>query len=87
MEPPTSSSNSSFTALRRSGTSLRSSKPALRAVAVDGAVEVQLFRRAFARETAQPPQRHLEIARAELDAVVEIAIVARIPDLHRAPVA
>ena len=77
MEPPTSSNSSSFTALRRSGTSLRSSRPGVARRGVDGAVEVQLFRRALAREPAQTPQRHLQIARAERHAVVEVAIVAR----------
>ena len=35
---------------------------------------------------AQPPQRDLDVARADLDRVVEIPELALVPDLHRAPV-
>src|SRR5439155_12256466 len=38
-------------------------------------------------ELAQPPQRHLDVAGAELDPVVEIPEVAPIPDLDGAPMA
>ena len=52
----------------------------------DGAVEIEFLGRTLARETAQPPQRHLDIARAELARRVEIAIFARLPHLDaRAP--
>src|SRR5690606_938333 len=34
---------------------------------LDGAVEVQLGRRAFAGEAAQAAERHLDVARAKLD--------------------
>src|SRR6266487_2515301 len=46
-----------------------------------------LSRRAFARELAQAPERHLDVARAQLHRVVEVAVLARIPHLDRAPVA
>ena len=53
----------------------------------DGVVEVELLGRAFAREPAQAPQRDLDVARAEFDRVVEVAVLALVPDLHRAAVA
>ena len=87
IEPPTSRNSSTLTALWRSGTILRSSQPALRAVRVDRAVEVEFVGGALARETAQAAQRHLDVARAELDAVVEVAELALVPDLDRAAVA
>ena len=68
-----SSSSSTFTALWRSGTICMSSKPALRAVERDGAVEVEFLGRALARETAQAAQRDLDVARAEFDLVVEVS--------------
>src|SRR5262249_57385654 len=55
--------------------------------ALDGAVEVELLRRAGAGELAQAAQRDLDVARAELDLVVEILEVAPIPHLHGAEVA
>src|SRR5258705_8955080 len=55
--------------------------------ALDGAVEVELLGRAGARELAQPPQRHLDVAGAKLDPVVEVLEVAPVPDLDGALVA
>src|SRR6202521_2808124 len=52
----------------------------------DGGVEVELLGHAFARETAQSPQRDLDVARVELDRVVEIAKRPLVPDLDRAAV-
>src|ERR1700730_14189423 len=53
----------------------------------DGAVEIELLGRAGAREFAQPPQRELDIAGAELDLVVEILELALVPHLHGAEIA
>ncbi|MCY1284770.1 hypothetical protein D9M70_336870 [compost metagenome] len=50
---------------------------------VDGAVDVQLFRRAFAGELAQAAQGDLDVAGAQLDLVVEVLVLALVPDLHR----
>src|SRR6202000_1330909 len=52
----------------------------------DRVVERQLFRGAFAREAAQAAQRDLDVARAELQRVVVVAIGALLPHLDRAPV-
>src|SRR6185312_9538242 len=54
---------------------------------VDGAIEIELLGRTLARELAQAAQRQLEVARAELDAVIEVAVLAQLPDLHRAALA
>jgi hypothetical protein len=51
------------------------------------AVEVELVLRALARELAQPAQRDLDVARAELDLVVVVTIGALLPDLHAGAVA
>src|SRR5690606_33432260 len=40
-----------------------------------------------AGEFPQPPQGHLDVARAELDRVVEVAVLALVPDLDGAAVA
>src|SRR5262249_61642160 len=55
--------------------------------ALDGAVEVELLRRTGAGELAQPAQRNLDVAGAELDLVVEILELAPVPHLHGAEVA
>ena len=47
----------------------------------DGAVQVQFFGCAFAREATQPAQRDLDVACAELDRVVEVAELALVPHL------
>src|SRR6185436_8571624 len=52
----------------------------------DGAVEIELLGRTLAREAPQAPQRHLDVARAELARGVEVAVFARLPDLGRAAV-
>ena len=57
------------------------------AVSLDGGVEIELVRRAGARELAQAAQRDLDVADAELDIAVEILELALVPDLHRAAVA
>src|SRR3954462_1368638 len=54
---------------------------------LDGGAEIQLVRRAGAGEFAQPPQRDLDVADAELDIAVEIPKLALVPHLHRAVVA
>ncbi len=54
---------------------------------VDGAVDVQLFGRTLARELAQAAQGDLDIARAQLNLVVEVFVLALVPDLHRLPLA
>ena len=53
----------------------------------DRVVEVQLVGGAGSGELAQAAQRHLDVARAEFDAVVEITEIAPVPHLHGAPVA
>src|SRR5262249_7547095 len=55
--------------------------------ALDGAVEVELLRRTGAGELAQPAQRNLDVAGAELDLVVEVLELAPVPDLHGTEVA
>src|SRR5207247_11236000 len=55
--------------------------------AVDGIFQVEFLRRAFAGELSEPAQGDLDVPRAELDRVVEVAVLARVPDLHRAAVA
>src|SRR5690606_14144113 len=42
---------------------------------------------ALAHPAAKPLQRHLDVAGAELDGIVEIPELALVPDLHRAAVA
>ena len=54
---------------------------------LDRSVEVELVGRAGARELAQPPQRDLDVADAELDIAVEILELALVPHLHGAVVA
>ena len=55
--------------------------------ALDGAVEVELVGRAGAGEFAQPAQRDLDVAGAELDVAGEIPELALVPDLHGAEIA
>src|SRR6185503_17166518 len=59
----------------------------LRGGLVDGVVEVELEVGALAREAAQAAQRDLDVARAELERVVVVAVGALLPQLHRAAVA
>src|SRR2546429_4678795 len=54
---------------------------------LDRGVEIELVRRAGARELAQPSKRDLDVADTELDIAVEIPKFALVPDLHRAVVA
>src|SRR3546814_1324386 len=53
----------------------------------DRIVEIEFGRRAFAGEFAQAAQRHLDVARAEFDLIVEVLVFALVPDLHRLAVA
>jgi hypothetical protein len=53
----------------------------------DGAVQIQFVLGAFAGEAAQAAQGDLDVARAELDGVVEVAVFAVLPDLDRGAVA
>src|SRR5580704_5671698 len=55
--------------------------------ALDGAVEIELLRRAGAGEFAQAPQRDLDVAGAELDVAVEIAELALVPHFYGAEIA
>src|SRR6185437_6454635 len=50
-----------------------------------GHVELDLG--ALARELAQPTQRDLDVARADLDRVVEVLVLALAPHLHGAALA
>src|SRR5690606_27575025 len=61
--------------------------PALMGGALDRAVEVELVGRPGAGELAQLAQRHLDVAGAELAAVVEILVFAPVPHLHGGEVA
>ncbi len=54
---------------------------------MDGARQVELLLRALAHPAAQPLQRHLDVARAEFDGVVEIPELAPVPHLDGAAVA
>ncbi len=54
---------------------------------LDRGVEIEFVGRAGARELAQPPQRDLDVADAELDIAVEILELALVPHLHGAVVA
>src|SRR5205085_2389296 len=54
---------------------------------VDRAGKVELVRRTFTREFAQTPQCDLDVARTQFDRVVEVAILARVPDLYRRAIA
>src|SRR5207344_810369 len=49
--------------------------------------EIELFGRSLAGEFSQTSQSHFYVARSELDRIIEVAILALIPDLHRAAVA
>mmetsp|Transcript_23429 Transcript_23429/g.41124 ORF Transcript_23429/g.41124 Transcript_23429/m.41124 type:complete len:265 (+) Transcript_23429:194-988(+) len=53
----------------------------------DGAVEVQFVRRPIAGPAAQAFERHLDVAGAQLDGVVEVFELALVPDLGGALVA
>ena len=55
--------------------------------ALDGAVEIELVRRAGAGELAQPPQRDLDVAGAEFDVAVEVLELALVPHLDGAEIA
>ena len=50
-------------------------------------MEIELLGRAFARKAPQSAQRELDVARAELDLIVEIPELALVPHLDRAVVA
>ena len=54
---------------------------------LDGGVEIEFVGRAGAGELAQPAQRDLDVADAELDIAVEILELALVPHLHGAVVA
>src|SRR5690606_5401963 len=54
---------------------------------LDRAVEIEFCRCALARETAEPPQRDLDVAGTEFDLVVEVLVFALVPDLHGLAVA
>src|SRR5579862_1054486 len=81
IEPPTSRNNNSFTALCRSGTSFRSSQPAL------CAVERIVPGRSSSSSAPSRAKRQLDIAGAEFERVVEVLDLALVPDLDRAAVA
>ncbi len=50
---------------------------------VDGAVQVQFVLRTLAGEFAQTAQGDLDVARSQLDLIVEVFVLALIPDLDR----
>src|SRR5690349_9661070 len=52
--------------------------------AADRPLEVELVGNTFARETAQPAQRNLDVARVELDIAIEVAKRSLVPHPHRA---
>ena len=53
----------------------------------DRAVEIEFVGCAGARELAQAPQGDLDVARAELERIVEVLELAPVPDFHGAVVA
>src|SRR5690349_20733080 len=59
-------------------------EPALARSAQGALVQVELLGRALAGEAAQPAERDLDGARAELALVVEVAELPFVPDLQRA---
>ena len=81
--PPTSSSISTLTVLCRSGHELEVEPAGVLRGRLDRVVHVELEIGAFAREAAQSAQRDLDVARADLDAVVVVAVAAHLPDLDR----
>src|ERR1700751_5759277 len=52
-----------------------------------GAAVIALFGGPLTCKFLQPPQRKLDVARTQLDGIVEIAKLAAVPDLDRTPVA
>src|SRR5207248_3365850 len=55
--------------------------------ALDGCVEIELLGHALACEAAKPSERDLDIARVELDRVVEVRERPLVPDFDRASAA
>ena len=55
--------------------------------ALDRRVEIELVGHALPREAPQSPQRDLDVARVDLDGVVQVAERALVPDLDRAAAA
>src|SRR6185437_13155326 len=53
----------------------------------DRGVEIEFVGRAGAGELAQPPQRDLDVADAQLDIAVEILELTTVPHFHRAEIA
>src|SRR5688572_328531 len=53
----------------------------------DGGFQVELVRRALAGEFSQSSKRDLDVAGTELDRIVEVAVLALVPDLDRAAIA
>src|SRR5690606_34890386 len=53
----------------------------------DGVVEIQLFLATGAGKLAQATQGQLDIADAELDGIIEVAVIAFFPDFYRGLVA
>ena len=62
-------------------------EPALARGGADGVGQVEFLGRALARELAQPPERHLDVAGAEFHRVVEIPELALVPHLDGGVVA
>ena len=52
---------------------------------IDGAVEIELLGRAFARETRSRRSAILRLRVPSSRVVIEVAVLARLPDLDRAP--
>src|SRR5690606_4522204 len=50
-------------------------------------IDIQLFGSAGAGEFAQAAQRHLDVARAQLDLIIQVLVLALLPDLGRSPLA
>ncbi len=53
----------------------------------DGAVQIEFLGRTFAGEAAQTAQRDLDVARAQLDGIVQVAVLTLFPHLDRSAVA
>ena len=53
---------------------------------LDRARQIEFLSRALTHPAPEPPERNLDIARAKLHRVIEVAELPLVPDLHCAPV-
>src|SRR6266567_2294138 len=69
------------------GHEVRVEPPGILRGALDRCIEIELLGHAFASESAEPSECDLDVARVELDRIVEIRERPLIPDLDRASAA